>query len=32
VAAIGQALDTVTPADARGCFANYGFPLTHQLL
>jgi transposase len=29
VAAIGQALDTVTPADARGCFAHCGFPLTH---
>ena len=32
VAAIGHALDTVTPADARGCFAHCGFPLTHQLL
>jgi transposase len=32
VAAIGQALDTVTAADARGCFAHCGFPLSNQLL
>lgn len=32
VAAIGQALDTVTPTDARGCFASCGFALTNQLL
>jgi len=32
VAAIGQALDTVTPADARGCFAHCGFALPNQLL
>ena len=27
VAAIGAALETVTPADARACFADAGFPL-----
>jgi hypothetical protein len=27
----GHALDTVTPADARGCFAPWGFTLTNQL-
>lgn len=32
VTAIGHALDTVTPADARGCFAHCGFTLTNQLL
>jgi transposase len=32
VAAIGHALDTVTPADARGCYAHCGYPLTNQLL
>jgi hypothetical protein len=31
VTAIGHALDTVTPADARGCFAHCGFTLTNQL-
>jgi hypothetical protein len=32
VTVIGHALDTVTPADARGCFAHCGFTLTNQLL
>ena len=32
VAAIGAAIDAVTPADARGCFAHCGYPLSHQLL
>jgi DDE superfamily endonuclease len=32
VAAIGIALDTVTPDDARGCFAHCGFILSNQLL
>jgi hypothetical protein len=32
VPAIGHALDTVTPADARGCFAHCGFALSNQLL
>ena len=32
VTAIGQALDMVSPADARGCFAHCGFALPHQLL
>jgi transposase len=32
VAAIGEALDAVTPADARGCFAHCGYPLPDQLL
>ncbi|MDF3042569.1 MAG: hypothetical protein K0Q71_5275 [Thermomicrobiales bacterium] len=31
VAAIGVAIDTVTPADARGCFAHCGYRLSHQL-
>lgn len=30
VAAIGVAIDTVTPADARGCFAHCGYRLSHQ--
>jgi transposase len=32
VAAIGEAIDAVTPADARGCFAHCGFALPDQLL
>jgi transposase len=32
VLAIGTALDTVTPADARGCYAHCGYPLSAQLL
>jgi transposase len=32
VAAIGAALDTVTPAAARGCFDHCGYRLPHQLL
>jgi transposase len=32
VAAIGEALDTVTAADARGFFAHCGFPLSGQQL
>ena len=32
VTVIGHALDTVTPADARGCFAHCGFTLTNHLL
>ena len=32
VAAIGHALDTVTPADAHGCFAHCGFALSNHLL
>jgi transposase len=32
VAANGAAIDAVTPADARGCFAHCGYPLSHQLL
>ena len=31
VTAIGTALDTVTPADARGCFAHCGYHLPGQL-
>jgi transposase len=31
VAAIGEAIDAVTPADARGCFAHCGFALPGQL-
>lgn len=31
VAATGVALDAVTPADARGCFAHCGYHLSHQL-
>ena len=31
-AAIGAAIDAVTPADARGFFARCGFPLPDQLL
>jgi transposase len=32
VGAIGEAIDAVTPADARGCFAHCGFALPDQLL
>ena len=32
VPAIGTALDTISPADARGCFAHCGYPLSDQLL
>lgn len=32
VMAIGTALDTVTPADARGCYTHCGYPLSAQLL
>jgi transposase len=32
VLAIGTALDTVTPADARGCYAHCGYPLSAQLI
>ena len=32
VAAIGAAIDAVTPADARGCFAHCGYHLPPQLL
>ena len=32
IAAIGEALDAVTPADARGFFAHCGFALPDQLL
>lgn len=32
VMAIGSALDTVTPADARGCYAHCGYPLAAQLI
>ena len=32
VAAIGAALDAVTPANARGCIAGYGYHLPGQLL
>jgi transposase len=32
VAAIGAAIDAVTPEDARGCFAHCGFALPNQLL
>jgi transposase len=32
VAAVGTALATVTPADARGCYAHCGYPLSAQLL
>jgi transposase len=32
VAAIGTALDTITPTDARGCFAHCGFTLSKQLI
>ena len=31
VMAIGTALDTVTPADARGCYTHCGYPLSAQL-
>jgi transposase len=31
-AAIGRAVDAITPADARGLFAHCGYPLPHQLL
>lgn len=32
VTAIGTALDTVTPTDARGCYTHCGYPLSTQLL
>ena len=32
VTAIGTALDTVTPADARGCYAHCGYPRSAQLI
>ena len=32
VTAIGVAIDTVTPADARGCFAHCGYHLPPPLL
>jgi DDE superfamily endonuclease len=32
VVAIGTAIDTVTPADAHGCFAHCGFTLSNHLL
>ena len=32
VAAVGAALDAVTPQDARGCFAHCGYPLPDHLL
>ena len=32
VTAIGTAIDTVSPTDARGCFAHCGYHLPPQLL
>jgi hypothetical protein len=32
VTAIGTALDTITPADAGGCYTHCGYPLSAQLL
>lgn len=31
VAAVGAALETVTPADAAGCYTHCGYPLSAQL-
>ena len=31
IAAIGTAINAITPADAQGCFAHCGYPLPDQL-